>query len=175
LPEVWKGTNTVANLIAITYPGTSTAKSAMERVDWAAFDKQIDVIDACWMASKDGEVTVHPGGHPKAAKAALGGGIGLVVGALFGLPVVGLAAGAALGAHRAGKTETELDNEFVESIKSQVASGGSAIVVLYEDGADTERAGADLLEFGGSVQSTTIPYEQLVRIQADLDRENGGA
>ena len=90
----------MANLIAITYPAPGTAAQAMEKVDWAAFDKQISVIDACWITNDDGEVTVHPGGHPVAAKAALGGGIGLVVGALFALPVVGLAAGAALGARR---------------------------------------------------------------------------
>jgi uncharacterized membrane protein len=162
----------MANLIAITYPDPGTAAKAMEKVDWAAFDKQIDVIDACWMSNDDGEVTVHPGGHPVAAKAALGGGIGLVVGALFALPVVGLAAGAALGARRGKKAEHQLDDAFVESIKTQVASGGSALVVLYEGGADTERAGADLLQFGGTVQSTTIPNEQLVRIQRDLDSQS---
>ncbi len=162
----------LANLIAITYPDPKTAESAMERVDWAAFDKQIDLIDACWMTSKDGDVVVHPGGHARAAKAAIGGGIGLIVGALFALPVVGIVAGAAIGAHRAGKSEHALDDPFVESIKSQVASGGSAIVVLYEDGADTERAGADLLQFGGKIQSATIPNEQLAYIQAALDRQN---
>jgi uncharacterized membrane protein len=165
----------LANLIAITYPDPDTAKSAMERVDWAAFDKQIDVIDACWMTSTNGEVTVHPGGHPKAAKAAVGGSIGLIVGALFALPVVGLAAGAALGAHRAGKSDNPLDDPFVESIKSQVAGGGSAIVVLYEGGADTERAGADLHQFGGTIQSTTIPNDQLARIQAALDHQPPGS
>jgi uncharacterized membrane protein len=161
----------MANLIAITYPAPGTAAQAMEKVDWAAFDKQINVIDACWITNDDGEVTVHPGGHPVAAKAALGGGIGLVVGALFALPVVGLAAGAALGARRGKHDEQKLDDAFVESIKTQVASGGSALVVLYEDGADTERAGADLLQFGGTVQSTTIPNDQLEQIQKRLDSE----
>jgi uncharacterized membrane protein len=161
----------MANLIAITYPDPGTAAKAMEKVDWAAFDKQIDVIDACWITNEDGEATVHPGGHPVAAKAALGGGLGLLVGALFALPVVGLAAGAALGARRGKHDEQKLDDAFVQSIKTQVASGGSALVVLYEDGADTERAGADLLQFGGRIQSTTIPNDQLDRIQKELDRQ----
>jgi len=159
----------MANLIAITYPDPQTAEKAMEHVDWGAFDKQVDVIEACWMSSKDGNVSIHPKGHPVAAKAAIGGTLGLLVGALFALPVAGLAAGAALGARRGKQHEEAIDEPFVESIKSQVAAGGSAIVVLYEDGADTERAGADLLEFGGTIHSTTIPSEKLVEIQARLD------
>lgn len=160
----------MANLIAITYPDPKTAEKAMERVDWAAFDKQVDVIDACWMSSRNGDVSIHPKGHSTAVTAAVGGTVGLLVGALFALPVAGLAAGAALGTHRGRKETGTLDEPFVESIKQQVAAGGSALVVLYEDGADTERAGADLLEFGGTIQSTTIPGERLAEIQARLDQ-----
>jgi uncharacterized membrane protein len=159
----------VANLIAITYPDQQTAEKAMERVDWAAFDKQVNVIDACWMSSKDGKVSIHPKGHPMAAKAAVGGTLGLLVGALFALPVAGLAAGAALGARRGKHHHEAIDEPFVESIKNEILAGGSALVVLYEDGADTERAGADLLEFGGTIRSTTIPADRLAQIQAQLD------
>jgi uncharacterized membrane protein len=159
----------MANLIAITYPDPGTAAKAMERVDWAEFDKQVKVLDACWMSTKDGSVSVHPAGHPVALMASVGGTLGLLVGTLFALPVVGLAAGAAYGAHREKKRERVFDEPFVESIKEQIAAGGSALVVLYEDGADTERAGADLLEFGGTVHSTTIPADRLAEIQARLD------
>lgn len=160
----------MANLIAITYPDPATAAKAMEHVDWAAFDKQVDVIDACWITNEGGNATVHPGGHPVAAKAAIGGGLGLLLGVLFSLPIAGLAVGAALGAHRGKKGDQILDDPFVQSIKQQVELGGSALVVLYEDGADTERAGADLLEFGGTVHSTTIPADRLAEIQERLDR-----
>lgn len=162
----------MANLIAITYPDPKTAEQAMARVDWAAFDRQVDVLDACWMVNEGGKVTVHPKGHPVASKAALLGGVGLVIGALFALPVAGLAAGAALGAHR-GKQETpRFDDAFVESIRRKVAEGGSAIVVLYEEGADTERAGAELAQLGGTVFSSTIPEEKLKRIQQQLNQSD---
>ncbi len=159
----------MTNLIAITYADPRTAEEVMEHVDWAAFDKQVDVIDACWMSSKNGEVSVHPASHPLAARAAIGGTLGLLVGALFALPVAGFAAGAALGAHRGKQPELAIDHAFVESIEEQIAAGGSALVVLYEDGPGTERAGADLLQFGGTVLSTTIPAERLAQIQARLD------
>jgi uncharacterized membrane protein len=159
----------VANLIAITYPDPQTAAKAMERLDWAAFDRQVDVIDACWMWSKDGKVSIHPKGNAMAAKGFVGGTLGLVIGSLFALPVVGLAVGAALGADWGKRQQEAIDEPFVESIKNEIAAGGSALVVLYEDGADTERAGADLLEFGGTIRSTTIPADRLAQIQAWLD------
>lgn len=162
----------MAEMIAIVYPEAGTAKQAMEHVDWADFDKQIDVIDACIITSTDGHVKVEPAGHPVAAKAAIGGTVGLLIGALFALPVAGLAIGGALGARRAKHEEHKLDNEFVEEIKQRVGEGGSAIVVLYEEGADTERAGADLLQYGGTVYSSTIPKERLDAIQQTLDLEN---
>ena len=159
----------MAELVAIIYKDPQTAEKAMERVDWASFDKQVDVIDACWITSHDGKVSIHPKGHPAAAKAAIGGTLGLLVGAIFALPVAGLAAGAALGARRGKRHGSKIDDPFVESIKNEIAVGGSALVVLYEAGADTERAGADLLELGGTIRSTTIPAERLAEIQARLD------
>jgi uncharacterized membrane protein len=159
----------VAELIAITYTDPQTAAKAMERVDWAAFDKQVDVVDACWMSSKDGNVSIHPKGHSVAAKSAVGGALGLVIGALFALPAVGLGVGAALGADWGKQHKEAIDEPFVESIKNEIVAGGSALVVLYEDGADTERAGADLLEFGGTIRSATIPADRLAQIQARLD------
>ncbi len=164
----------MANVIGITYANVGTAKEAMELVDWAAFDKQVDVLDACWMTNEGGKVTINPRGHPVAGKAAVVGAAGLVIGALFAIPVAGLAAGALIGGYRAKHKEHAFDDDFVESIKAKVEAGGSAIVVLYEDGADTKRAGADLAQLGGTVFSTTIPQDQLAQIQQELDRHIAG-
>ncbi|TXG80472.1 MAG: DUF1269 domain-containing protein [Thermomicrobiales bacterium] len=157
------------DLIAIIYPDPGTASKAMEHVDWAAFDKQVNVIDACCITNEDGAVVVRPGGHPVLGRAVIGGTLGFVLGAVFALPVAGLAAGAALGARRGAKKEKESDDPFVESIKVEVAMGGSALVVLYDEGTATENAGADLLEFGGTIRSKTMSAERLEEIQARLD------
>jgi uncharacterized membrane protein len=159
----------MATLIAITYPDAQTAKQAMELVDWANFDKQVKVLDACWMSNESGEIAVHPRGHRVGGKAALWGSMGLLVGALLAVPVIGVAAGAAIGAHRAKKQESQLDSSFVEWIKSQIANGGSAVVVLYEEGADTQKAGRDLAALGGTVQSTSVSSDELLRMQQMID------
>src|SRR5215212_8167757 len=123
----------MATLLAITYPDPDRAKQAMSSVDWSHLDHQIRVRDACWIRNEDGELAVHPW-HPVAGKAALGGGLGLLVGALFSVPVVGLAAGALIGIHRAKQKVSGLDDQFVTSIEAELESGGSAIIVLFDKG-----------------------------------------
>lgn len=160
----------MATLFAVTYVDPDKAKEAMELVDWADFDQQVDVKDACWISNENGKVTVHPRGHALGTKSALGGGLGVLVGALFALPVAGLVAGAALGAHRARHKTNLLDEDFVSSITSEVSKGGSAIVVLYDPGADTGKAAADLIRLGGTIQSAQISTSDLDDIQKRLDR-----
>ena len=162
----------MASIIAILYPDPSTAQQAMELVDWAILDNQIVVMDACWMSSHEGEVKVYPDSKRPLLRAELGGAAGLLLGAVFAVPVAGFAAGAAFGYYRARQKAQTFRDPFVESVRSQVAAGGSAIVVLYEEGPGAERVGADLLQFGGTVQSSTIPTDQLMEIQRELDRQD---
>src|SRR4051794_40216947 len=162
-------------LFAITYSEPDRAKQAMESVDWSDFDGLIHVEGACWIGKENGEVSVHPRGHPGAGKATAGGALGLLVGALFAIPVVGIAAGAALGLHKGRAQDDGVDDAFVASVGAQLESGGSAIIVLFEDGADTGKAAIDLARFGGAVHSADLAPERLARFQAELDRANAAA
>ena len=98
--------------------------------------------------------------------------LGLLVGSLFAIPVVGLAAGAAVGLHKGKQKAEKLDDAFVKSIGDQLESGGSAIVVLFEEGADTGRAAVDLAQFGGTVHSSDLEPDRLSHFQAVLDQAN---
>jgi len=160
----------MAMLFAITYPDPTRAKQAMESVDWSHFDRLIDVKAACWIVEENGGLAVHPRGHPVAGKAIGGSALGLLLGGLLAIPVVGIAAGAAVGIYKGRHKDDGIDDEFVESVGAQLDSGGSAIVVLFEDGADTAKAAADLAQFGGSVHSTDLSSERLARFQAALDQ-----
>lgn len=160
----------MAMLLAITYPDPNQAEQAMESVDWSHLDHLIRVKAACWISKTNGELSVHPWGHPVAGKATAAGALGLLVGGLFGLPVIGVAAGALVGAHKAKQHEVSIDDDFLRSIGDQLGSGGSAIVVLFEEGADTARAAASLARYGGTASSTDLPPDVLARFQARLDR-----
>ena len=132
----------------------------MESVDWSHLDHQIRVKDACWIRNENGEFAVHPW-HSVAGKAALGGGVGLLVGALFSVPVVGLAAGALIGIRKAKQRVSGLDDQFVASIEAKLESGESAIIVLFDEGADTTRAGADLARVGRTRGRRCGPSRQI--------------
>ena len=161
----------MATLIAITYPEADRAEQAMESIDWSDFDRLINLKAACWVTKEDGELKVHEHGHPVAGKAALGGTLGLLVGGLFAIPVVGIAAGAAIGIHKAREKEIGIDNAFVEEIGAELDSGSSAIFVLVDGGADTSKAAGDLAKFGGTVHSADLSPDQLARFQALLDKD----
>src|SRR4029079_7163941 len=118
----------MANLFAITYPDPNRAEQAMKSIEWSNLDHLINVKAACRISKENGEYKVHPSGHPGAGRAAAGGALGLLVGSLFAIPVVGLAAGAAVGLHRGRQKAEHLDDSFVKSIGDQLESGGSAIV-----------------------------------------------
>jgi uncharacterized membrane protein len=164
----------MATLLAITYGDSDRAKQAMDSVKWLDFDRLIDVKGACWVSKEDGELKVHPRGQHVAGKAAAGGALGLLVGGLFSIPVVGLAAGAAIGIHKARQRDDGVDDAFVEAIGAQLASGGSAIFVLVEEGAGTARAARELAKFGGTVHSSDLSPDRLARFQAMLDQANQG-
>jgi uncharacterized membrane protein len=159
-------------LIAITYPELDRARQAMESLDWADFDNQIDLSEACWMTKEGNELKVHPLRHPAAKHGAIGGGLGLLIGGLFAVPVVGLAAGATAGVMRARRKESGIDDEFIASIGSTMDAGGSAIFLLADPGADTGRAAQELVRYGGTIHSNELTSEQLAHFQAMLDQSN---
>jgi uncharacterized membrane protein len=167
----------VATLLAITYPDLDRANKAMGSVDWSHFDRLIDVKAACVVTNENGETKVHPRGLHTSGKAAAGGALGLLVGGLLGAPVVGVVAatGAVVGIRKQSKKEVGIDDEFLKSISDQIDSGGSAIVVLFEEGADTAKAAADLAQFGGSLHSTDLPPDRFARFQSALDQASQGA
>jgi uncharacterized membrane protein len=112
-----------------------------------------------------GERKVREHGHPVAGTAALGGTLRLLVGGRFALPTVGIAAGAALGIHKAREKEIGIDNAFIESIGAKLTSDSSAIFLLVDGGADTTKAVDDLAKFGGAVHSADRSEDQLSRFQ----------
>jgi uncharacterized membrane protein len=65
---------------------------------------------------------------------ALGGTFwGMLFGLIFFVPLLGAAIGAAAGALGGALTDVGIDNDFINSVKSQVTPGTSALFVLSED------------------------------------------
>jgi uncharacterized membrane protein len=160
----------MARLLAITYPDRDRAKDAMASVEWLGFDKLVNLKAACWVTKEDGELMVHQRGYPTVAKKTLGGTLGLIVGGLFGLPVVGLAAGIAAGGYKGRKDDHRIDEAFIASVGEDLDAGGSAIFILWDEGADTAKSALELAQYGGTVHSTDLTPEQSSRFQGLLDQ-----
>src|SRR5262245_23779057 len=68
---------------------------------------------------------------------------GLMVGALFLVPVVGAAAGAGIGALRHATEGVGIDKDQLEKIQSEITEGTSALLAFTEEG-NLDRVGGRL-------------------------------
>jgi uncharacterized membrane protein len=72
--------------------------------------------------------------HSLAGAGALSGSFwGLLFGLLFFVPLFGMAVGAALGGISGSMADIGIDDEFIESVRSEVQPGTSALFVMSSD------------------------------------------
>jgi uncharacterized membrane protein len=83
---------------------------------------------------------------------------GLLFGLIFLMPLLGAAVGAAAGALGGKLTDVGIDDDFIDSVKSQVTPGTSALFLLTQD------------EVLGRVKEA-FPAEHAALIRSNLDRE----
>jgi uncharacterized membrane protein len=94
----------------------------------------ITVHDAVFVLWPDGakRPQSHPFRHDTASGAAGGSALGIFAGAVFTLPVVGLAVGAATGALRAHREHDHLDDEVLSRLGEIVTPGSAALFLLAD-------------------------------------------
>ncbi|WCO68159.1 DUF1269 domain-containing protein [Iamia majanohamensis] len=72
--------------------------------------------------------------HNLVAAGALGGAFwGWLFGLIFFVPLLGLAVGAAAGAFSGSMADAGIDDDFIDSVRSQVTPGTSALFVMSSD------------------------------------------
>ena len=108
----------------------------------AASEGMVKILDhavVSWPAGQDRPTTKHS--HDETVR---GGGWGafwgILVGALFFVPVVGGVAGAAIGALAKATEDTGITKQQLETIRTEVTEGTSALFVVTEAG-DLDRLG----------------------------------
>jgi uncharacterized membrane protein len=119
--------------------GAAHAETALKA---AAADGVVTIVDHAvmsWPDGADGPTLHHEHDSPKRG-AAFGALWGLLGGALFTIPVAGLALGAGLGAIVKATDGTGITKDDLERIRTQVGPGSSALFLVTE-GADLDRLG----------------------------------
>jgi uncharacterized membrane protein len=109
------------------------AEKAAKTIRTAARDDLVHIDDLAvleWpVGAKEPKIKHHgPGGKG----AAVGGLGGLVLGAAFLVPLVGLASGAAIGAMANKYKSVGIDEEQIKEIRAQVQEGNSVLFLITE-------------------------------------------
>ena len=158
----------MSDLIAIGYPDTTTALSAMDEVSHLAADLiiQPDAVAAI-IRGEDGKFRTVTNQHEVGAGATWGMFWGLLFGILFFVPIFGLVAGAAFGALGGKLAKGSISKEFQDQVREALQPGSSALFMIVEQ-MTTDKALDGLSKFGGNVIKTSLSKEDEAAIQEHL-------
>jgi uncharacterized membrane protein len=158
----------VPDLIAIGYPDTTTALSAMDEVERLAADLVIqpDAV-AVVVRSEDGKFRTVTNQHVVGGGTTWGMFWGFLFGLLFFVPVLGMAMGAAMGAVMGKLAKTSIDKTFQEQVRELMQPGTSALFMIVEQ-MTTDKAVAGLSTYGGTVLKTSLSDEDQAALQDAL-------
>jgi len=167
----------MATLVAIGYPGETTAEDARKTVQGLESDLIIQA-DQVAAISRDAEgkyhITTTHGGASTGGGAVWGGFWGFLFGLIFLVPFAGLAIGAGFGALFGHLGEKAIDKEFQEQVRDQVQPGTSALFMIIEQ-ATPDKAIEALKGYGGTVIKTSLSDEDTKKLQEALTPETAGA
>ena len=123
----------------------------------AASDGLVKILDhavVSWPVGADHPETSHSRDH---LRHGVGWGAlwGLVIGSLFLVPVVGGVAGGAIGAISKATQDAGITKEQLETIRTQITEGTSALFAVTED-ANLDRLGERLSGMGSTLVATNL-------------------
>ncbi|TMM32802.1 MAG: DUF1269 domain-containing protein [Actinobacteria bacterium] len=118
------------------------ADQAAETLKFAERDRLVKIVDHAvvrWPVGAD-KPDVRHGHEDKWHATGWGAFWGLLIGALWAVPVVGALAGAGLGALHKATENTGITKEQLETIRTEITEGTSGLFLVTEEG-DLDRLG----------------------------------
>jgi uncharacterized membrane protein len=157
-------------LVAIVYDEEPKAAEMLSVLRDLQASGDVTLTDAVGIASdQEGKVRIVETVDRESAHTARKGALwGVVVGALLAVPVVGLVAGAGIGAFAARGSDTGITREFQKRVAERLQPGTSAVLVLGR-ATNREKALAAVKPLGGHLIHTDVPPDVLQEIEAALD------
>jgi uncharacterized membrane protein len=158
----------IADLIVIGFPDEAAGAQAAEQARRLAKDRIIepDAI-ATVVRDKEGGFQVTTSHHEVGEGTAWGTYWGFLFDVIFFVPVLGMAAGARLGAIMQKVERSGVDKAFQDQARDMLQPGTSALFFLVEK-STPDRALEALRRFGGTVVRASLSREAEMEIQEAL-------
>jgi uncharacterized membrane protein len=133
------------------------AQHAADQLDRAKSDGLVKVIDRAVLTWPQGAArpTLHHTREAEWQSTGWGAFWGLLVGSLFFMPLLGVAAGAAAGAVSKHVQGLGITEEQMESIRQQITPGTSALFAVTDEG-DLDRLGERFRGMNGRLVQTNL-------------------
>lgn len=155
----------MSDLVVIVYPTEQKAEEVRQHLLALQKEYIIALEDAVIaVKTQDGHVKLNQMVNTTAAGALGGSFWGLLVGAIFLMPVVGAAIGAASGALSGALTDFGINDTFMKDLAGSIAPGNAALFVLIKS-MTADKVLEDIKGSGGVVLKTSLDHtkEQALR------------
>ncbi len=158
----------MSTLVVVAYDDKYKAEEVRLMLRKMQQDYLIDLEDAV-VAVKDeqGKVKLHQAINMTAAGAVSGGFWGTLIGLIFMMPLLGLAAGAAAGAASGALTDVGIDDKFMKNLAETMKNSSSVLFVLVRK-VTADKVLEQLGGTGGTVLKTSLTHEDEQKLQAAL-------
>lgn len=121
----------MSDLVAVLFDNEGTAFEMRAEVVSMQDEYLIELEDAVVVSKEDdGKVKLHQAANLTGAGAAGGSFWGLLLGALFFMPITGAAIGAGAGALSAALSDTGIDDDFMKGVAEDFKPGTAAVFLL---------------------------------------------
>lgn len=159
----------MATLTAWRFANPGGAEEAIGMLEQLEKQELLEIIDGAWVTWPEDKKKpkTHQLHHTGAAGAVGGGFWGLLFGLIFFIPLIGLAIGAAAGAMAGSLTDVGIDDDFIESVRSSVTPGTSALFLLTEN-VVFDRVKNIFAQLEPELITSNLDSEQEARLRAAL-------
>ncbi len=155
----------MSDLVVIVYPTEQKAEEVRQHLLALQKEYIIALEDAVIaVKTQDGHIKLNQMVNTTAAGALGGSFWGLLVGAIFLMPVVGAAIGAASGALSGALTDFGINDAFMKDLAGSISPGNAALFVLIKS-MTADKVLEDIKGSGGVVLKTSLDHtkEQALR------------
>ena len=165
----------MSDLVVIVYPTEARAEEMRQKLIGLQKEYLIEIGDAAIAVMQEGgKVKLNQLLNTTAMGAVSGSFWGLLIGAIFLMPVFGAALGAASGALGGALTDYGVDDKFMKELSGSLQPGNAALFVLVK-----KMTGDKVLEAirgtGGTVLKTSLDHTQEQKLRDALADAHGAA